>query len=71
MELNGLFFYGCEIRDSILIYNGGVTSLDPSGKNKVIDSWLLSFPTEVTDSASRAELRTLRKSFAWRTDQPH
>jgi 20S proteasome alpha/beta subunit len=71
MDLNGLFFYGCEIRDSILIYNGGITSLDPSGKNKVIDSWLLLFPTEVTDSSSKTELRALRKNFAWRTDQPH
>jgi hypothetical protein len=70
LELRGLFFYDCEIRNSIVTYSGGPTTLDPLDKDTVVGSWLLPVPP-IDTAADKAELSRLEKGFAWRADEPN
>lgn len=58
LRLDGQFFYGCEIRDSIVEYSGGLTDFGPT--NTVVNSML--FPVHVI---SLEEVNRISKAFRW------
>jgi len=69
LVLDGQFFYGCKVRNSVVRYDGGFTGLDAS--DEIIDSWLVPGPHATSTTVSRSELSRLKKSFGWRADEPN
>ena len=63
LELGGNFFYGCEIRDSIVSYNGRLTDFGPT--NTVVNSVL--FP----GSSFSPQGQRIYQNFKWRPDPPN
>jgi hypothetical protein len=63
LELDGNFFYGCEVDDSIVSYRGGLT--DFGSTNTVVNSWL------TWGSAALPEGDRISKRFKWRDDPPN
>jgi len=64
--LDGQFFYGCEIRDSIVEYGGGFSAFGPT--NKVIDSMLL--PGFGGPENSTEDFLRVGNGFPWRPTPP-
>jgi hypothetical protein len=64
LRLDDQFFYGTEIRDSIVSYNGGLTDLGPS--NKVVNSAL--FPYLPAGAAHGGEQKW--NGFEWNLEAP-
>jgi hypothetical protein len=65
-RLDDQFFYGCEIRDSIVKYGGGLT--DFGATNKVIDSMLL--PSGGGPGSSIESFQRVANAFDWRVTPP-
>lgn len=63
LRLDDQFFYGCEIRDSIVEYSGGLTDFGPT--NTVVDSMLFPYRVISPDSLTR-----MSKAFPWRSQPP-
>jgi len=66
LRLDDQFFYGCEIRDSIVEYGGGFTDFGPT--NKVIDSMIL--PYGGGPESTRENLMRVLNGFQWRLTPP-
>jgi hypothetical protein len=64
LRLDNQFFYGCEIRDSIVEYSGGLTDFGPT--NTVVNSML--FPYGAT---SLDEVNRIWKAFPWMVQPPN
>ena len=60
LELDGNFFYGCEVRDSIVWYHGGLTGF--GGTNTVVNSMM---------TWGSAALPEGDRIFKWRDDPPN
>jgi hypothetical protein len=63
LELGGNFFYGCEVRDSIVSYNGRLTDFGTT--NTVVNSML--FP----GSSFSPQGQNIYQNFKWRPDPPN
>ena len=65
LELDGNFYYGCEVDDSVVSYSGGLTDFDST--NTVVNSWLM------WGSAAYPEGDRISERFKWRAedDPPH
>jgi hypothetical protein len=63
LELDGNFSYGCEVRDSIVWYHGGLTDFGPT--NTVVNSMM------TWGSAALPEGDRISKRFKWRDDPPN
>ena len=63
LQLDGNFFYGCEVRDSVVSYAGGLTDFGTT--NTVDNSWL------TWGSAALPEGDRISKRFKWRDDPPN
>jgi hypothetical protein len=48
LQLDGNFFYGCEVRDSVVSHGGGLTDFGPT--NTVVNSFLLPGITSAEDT---------------------
>jgi hypothetical protein len=66
LVLDNQFFFGCEIRDSIVQYGGGFTELGPT--NKVVDTMLL--PGRGASESSFDNFSKIWNAFAWRPTPP-
>lgn len=66
LRLDGQFFYGCEIRDSIVQYGGGLTDFGPT--NKIVDSMLL--PSGGGPDSSSERFSQVANGFPWRFTPP-
>lgn len=66
LRLDGQFFYGCEIRDSLVEYGGGLTDFGLT--NKVIDSMLL--PGFGGPGSSTENFLRVGNGFHWRSTPP-
>jgi hypothetical protein len=68
LRLDGEFFYGCEIRDSIVEYGGGLTGFGPT--NRVVNSMIL--PGYSTDpTASTDQMLRIMNGFKWSDEPPN
>jgi hypothetical protein len=65
LQLDGQFFYGCEIRDSILEYSGGLTDFGPT--NRVTNTVVLPGPGPVVSTTS---ILRLMNAFKWSPQFP-
>jgi 20S proteasome alpha/beta subunit len=66
LRLDNQFFYGCEIRDSIVEYGGGLTDFGPT--NKISDTMLL--PGHGGPDSSVENITRISRSFPWRFTPP-
>jgi 20S proteasome alpha/beta subunit len=65
LRLDSQFFYGCEIRDSIVEYGGGLTDFGTT--NTVVNSMILpGYPV-----ASTTEMLRMMNGFNWTQDPPN
>ena len=64
LQLDGQFFYGCEILDSIVEYGGGLTDFGPT--NTVVNNMILpGYPV-----ASTTEMLRIMNAFKWSHEPP-
>jgi hypothetical protein len=64
LRLDDQFFYGCEIRDSVVEYSGGLTEFGPT--NTVVNSMLFPFGATSLDEVNR-----IWKAFPWMSQPPN
>jgi hypothetical protein len=69
LRLDGQFFYGCEIRDSIVEYGGGLTGFTPENKNTVVNTMMLPGGPPSGPAVSQKEMFRILNAFQW-TDEP-
>lgn len=63
LRIDGQFFYGCEIRDSVVEYAGGLTDFGTT--NTTVNSTIV----PGTPMISATEFLRVKSQFKW-TDQP-
>jgi len=70
LQLDGQFFYGCEIRDSIVQYGGGLTGFTPENKNLVVNTMMLPGGPPVEPAVSQSEMLRILNAFHWAHEPP-